>query len=64
MIIKDLNITTPYCVYDIASGNYIFQNLDLKCGDIPPDIAILPVEGLRMVRSDSGDIMYIDVEVF
>lgn len=64
MIINDLNITTPYCVYDIASGNYIFQNFDLERGDIPADIAILPIEGLRYIRSDSGDVLYIDVEVF
>ena len=57
IIINDLPINTPYTVYDIDTGHYIFSWMDTsEPGDIPPDIAILPVAGLR---SFDG-VLYID----
>jgi len=57
MIINDLPITSPFRVYDMNSGHFIFSLLDLADGgDVPPDIAILPVVGLRSVDG----VLYID----
>lgn len=55
--INDLDIRLPYRVYDLDTGHYVFSWLDTNaCGDIPPDIAALPVVGLRVM---SG-VLYID----
>lgn len=55
--INDLPITSAYRVFDLDTGHFIFSWLDTKAnGDIPPDIAILPVVGLR---SMSG-VLFID----
>lgn len=63
-MIADLMIDSPFCVYDRNSGNYIYQYLDSSdSGDIPPDIAILPVLGLRSVLTPRSKILYIDTEV-
>ena len=44
MIINDMNISGPYQVYNRAVGHYVFSYLDNSApGDIPPDIAVLPV---------------------
>lgn len=60
MMIADLTITTPFTVYDINTGHYVYTWNDIDGpGDIPPDIAILPVLGIRMY----GGMMYIDSEV-
>ena len=57
IIINDLPIATPYRVYDTDTGHYIFSWLDVRSsGDIPPDIAMLPVDGLRSVDG----VLYID----
>lgn len=57
MIINDLPITCPFCVYDTTTGHYIFSLLDLSAGgDVLPDIAALPVVGLRSVDG----VLYID----
>ena len=61
--IADLMIDSPFCVYDRNSGNYIFQNLDLEYGDLPPDIGCLPVLGLRTVLTTRSKVLYIDTEV-
>lgn len=61
--IAELEITSPFCVYDLNSGNYIFQNLDLKDGDLPPDIGCLPVLGLRSVLTSTTKVLYIDTMV-
>ena len=54
--INDLPVTVPFRVYDMNKG-YIYSMLDRTfSGDIPPDIAILPVVGLRAV----GGVLYID----
>lgn len=59
-VIADLHIATPFRVYDIRSGNYIYSYLDRSVpGDIPPDIAVLPVLGARAC----GPVLYIDTEV-
>ena len=56
--IADLTITSVYRVYDVNKGQFIFSWLDRNVpGDVPPDVATLPVVGLRAV---SG-ILYIDV---
>ena len=44
MIINDLLIAGPYRVFDTRSDRYVFSWLDRSApGDIPPDVAILPV---------------------
>ena len=59
VIINDLPIATPYRVYDIRTGHYIFSWLDRSApGDIPPDVAVLPVIGLRSVDG----VLYIDTK--
>jgi len=59
MIINDLPITGPYEVYDISTGHCIFSWLDSSApGDIPPDVAMLPV-----IRSRSaGPVLRIDTK--
>ena len=48
--IADLDIRSRYQVYDINLGHYIFSYLDTsEAGDVPPDIALLPVHGLRTI---------------
>ena len=60
-IINDLDIRQPFRVFDMSTGSYIFSLLRLdQPGDIPPDIAMLPVIGTRKIRSDSGSVLYID----
>lgn len=57
MIINDVDITTAYEVYAVNLGHYIFQWLDVTApGDIPPDVAMLPVVGLRKM----DDVLIID----
>lgn len=57
VIINDLPITSPFRVYDIDTGHYIFSLLDTsQYGDVPPDVATLPVVGLRSVDG----VLYID----
>ena len=61
MIINDLPIAGPYSVFDTHSGHYIFSWLDRSApGDMPPDIAILPV-----LRSyNDGPVLIIETEVY
>lgn len=55
--IADLPIDSRYRVYDIVLGQYIYSYLfPDEPGDIPPDVAILPVLGLRAV----DNVLYID----
>ena len=57
IIINDLPITSPFRVYDIDTGHYVFSLLDLSHGgDVPPDVAMLPVIGIRSVDG----VLYID----
>ena len=58
-LIADLEVSCPFRVYDLNHGEYIFSNLDLKTGDIPPDVACLPVYGLRAV----DNVLYIDTRI-
>ncbi len=56
--VNDLPITTPFRVYDVTTGHYIHSWLDRnEPGDIAPDVAILPVVGLRSI----DNVLYIDV---
>ena len=58
IIINDLPLTIPFRVYDIDKGHTIFSIMSpADGGDVPPDIALLPVVGLR----SAGDVLYIDV---
>lgn len=58
IIINDLPLTIPFRVYDVYKGQYIYSMLNrYDSGDIPPDVAMLPVVGLRAV----GGVLYIDV---
>ena len=58
LTIADLPLSIPFRVYDIEKGHYIFSILeDAKYGDVPPDIAFLPVLGIRAV----DNVLYIDV---
>lgn len=57
IMINDLPVTSLYRVYDLDTGHYIFSWLDRSApGDIPPDVATLPVVGLRSVDG----VLYID----
>lgn len=57
IIINDLPLTIPFRVYDMTTGHFIFSILSKgDSGDMPPDIAMLPVKGLRAV----GGVTYID----
>lgn len=57
IIINDLPLTIPFRVYDMTTGHYIFSILSPDDGgDCPPDIALLPVKGLRAVDG----VTYID----
>lgn len=48
LTINDLPITASYTVYDLDTGHHVFTWLDTeRYGDLPPDIAILPVVGIR-----------------
>lgn len=58
IIVNDLPITSPFRVYDITVGHYVHSWLDRsQPGDLPPDVAVLPVVGLRSVDG----VLYIDV---
>ena len=47
-IINDLPITIPFRIFDRNLGHYIFSLLDTtEGGDVPPDIAFLPVDEIR-----------------
>ena len=57
IIINDLPLTIPFSVYDMTTGHYIFSIMSPDDGgDVPPDIATLPVVGLRSV----DNVLYID----
>ena len=59
MTIAEMPISCPFCVYDVTLGHFVFSVLDTSApGDIPPDIASLPVVGIRSV----GNVLYIDIE--
>lgn len=56
--VNDLPLVSPFRIYDTTTGHYIHSWLSPEqSGDIAPDIAILPVVGLR---SFDG-VLYIDV---
>ena len=58
MIVNDLPVSIPFRIYDTTTGHYIFSILDpQQDGDVPPDIAFLPVVGLRAI----DNVQYIDV---
>ena len=49
MIINDLPLKIPFRILDITSGHYIYSILSPKDGgDIPFDIATLPVIGVMI----------------
>ena len=57
-IINDLPLSIPFVVYDVNKGHSIFSIMSPDDGgDVPPDIAILKVVGLRSV----DNVTYIDV---
>ena len=61
LLIADMNLTCRFCVRDLNTGHYIFSRLDQDApGDIPPDIACLPVFGICPVHTESGPVLYID----
>lgn len=48
IIINHLPLTIPFRVYDIDKGHYIFSIMSPDDGgDMPFDIAFLPVVGIR-----------------
>lgn len=62
MIVNDVPLHIPFRILDLSSGNYIFSVLDHSGpGDIPPDIATLPVVGV-MIDTRSG-MMEIETEL-
>jgi len=57
LVINDIPVTSSYTVYDRDTGHHVFTWFDTeKYGDIPPDIAFLPVDGIRT----EGGILCID----
>ena len=57
MTIADIGIVGRFRVYDLNLGHYIYSYLDTTApGDLPPDIAVLPVLGMRI----HDGILYID----
>lgn len=56
MVIADLGILNRFTVYDMNLRQYIYQHLDRSAPTIPPDIAKLPVIGMRMFDG----VLYID----
>ncbi|MBP5461640.1 MAG: hypothetical protein J6Y20_05885 [Lachnospiraceae bacterium] len=63
MTINDVPVTIPFRIHDVVSGHYIYSILDRDApGDIPPDIAVLPVLGV-MIDKRNG-YMEIDTEVY
>lgn len=62
VIVNDINITGPFQVYAVNIGHYVFSwgLFDRSAhGDIPPDVARLPV--LRTYFS--GPVLIIETEV-
>ena len=58
IIVNDLPLSAPFRIYDVTTGHYIHSWLDRsQPGDIAPDVAMLPVVGLRSV----DNVLYIDV---
>ena len=58
IILNDLPLTIPFRVFDETTGHYIFSILSAnESGDVPPDVALLPVVGLRAVDG----VLYVDV---
>lgn len=57
MIINDIDLNAPFEVYAVNVGHYIFSMYSADApGDIPPDVAMLPVVGLRKMN----DVLIID----
>ena len=54
--IADLGIVNRFAVYDMNLRQYIYQHFDRSAPVIPPDIASLPVLGMRMFDG----VLYID----
>lgn len=62
MIINDIPLTIPFRIKDIDSGHYIFSILSKEDdGDLPFDIAFLPVVGV-MIDRESG-MMEVETEL-
>lgn len=62
MIVNDVPLRIPFRIKDLSSGHYIFSILSHSDpGDIPPDIAILPVVGV-MIDQKSG-MMEVETEL-
>lgn len=62
MIVNDVPLTIPFRIKDLNSGHYIFSILNRSDdGDIPPDIAFLPVVGV-MIDQQSG-MMEVETEL-
>ena len=60
MIVNDIDIFGPYRVIDARSGSPVFSWPGGSApGDMPPDVAILPVSSVRM----DDDTMIIFTEV-
>ena len=50
--ISDIYLSGPFSVYDLDAGHFIYTWTDRTApGDIPPDIAMLPVIGMRKIGS-------------
>ena len=58
MTVNDIPIASPFRIYDVTTGHYIHSWLGPdQPGDLAPDIAVLPIVGLRAVDG----VLYIDV---
>ena len=63
-IINDLDIRGPFTVYASNIGHYVYSFLDpAGPGDIPPDIACLPVLAVRSVPCSTWTMLEIETEV-
>lgn len=64
MIINDIEIDGLYKVFAVNIGQFIFDRLDPAVpGDIPPDVACLPVISTRWIRSDTRSVLHIDTVI-
>lgn len=63
LTIADLKIAGPFEVFAVNLGHYVYSWLDRSAPVVPDDIGALPVLGLRVIKSDTTSVMYIDSEV-
>lgn len=60
LTVADLPIYSPFRIKDVNSGHYIYSIMNVELpGDIPPDIAVLPVLGVMIDKKHN----YMEIEM-